>query len=259
MPTFAYRESRRFSLGISPIFSIDETPNASLPVVPHNRSSGVFQDQRSRAGFGVQVGAYYAPRKRLRFGASVRTPQLINGFTYYWIDPVRGNVNSQRIYYSQDSAFRVAVGTSYSLRNDKTTYAVDFRYYDYSHASALYDIPSSFDPAGKRQGSSRAVYSLATGVEHQPWDILAFRMGYQWNHAVTPDKATIYNTRLPIQSGHSIHYGFTAHFNAHLDLSLSISNSFGGGRETFQTEGGPVHFRRNPNRSNFWIACRLRF
>jgi len=259
MPTFAYRENRRFSMGISPIFSIDETPNASLPVIPLNRYSGISQDQRSRAGFGMQVGAYYAPKKRLRFGASVRTPQLIDRFTYRWRDPATGEVKTQQIYFSQDSAFRIAVGSSYTLRNDKTTFAVDLRYSDYSHASALYDIPASFDPEVKKQGNARGVYSLALGAEHQPVDILAFRMGYQWNHAVSPDKAVIYNTSLPIQSGHSIHYGLTAFFNEHLDLSLSISNAFGGGRETLQTESRMVHLRRNPNRSNFWIASRLRF
>jgi long-subunit fatty acid transport protein len=123
----------------------------------------------------------------------------------------------------------------------------------------LYDIPTSFDPAVKKQGVERAVYSLAFGAEHRPWDIMAFRMGYQWNHAVSPDRAVIYNTGLPIQSGHSIHYGVSFFFGEHFDLSFSSSNSFGGGRETTQTERGSISFRRNPNRSNFWAATRLRF
>lgn len=267
IPTFSYRESKRFSFGLSPIFSIDETPNATLPVIFSPSTGSVTQTQRSQAGIGMQVGAYYTPVERLRFGASVRTPQLIERYTYHWIDPRTGNVNSQRLSFSQDSAFRIALGASYTLRNeetytlrsDRTTFAADFRYSDYSHASALYDIPSTFDPAVKKQGISRAVYSLALGVEHRPWDILAFRMGYQWNHAVTPNRSVIYNTGLPIQSGHSIHYGLTAFFNEYLDLSLSISNAFGGGRETIYTENGSISFRRNPNRSNFWIAGRLRF
>ena len=259
MPTVSYRESRRFSIGLSPIFSIDETPNASLPVIPFSQYSGVSQNQRSKAGFGMQIGAFYSPTQRTRFGVSVRTPQWINGFTYRWADPVTGNVNTQRLSFSQDSAFRIAVGASRTLRNDKTTFSADFRYADYSHASALYDIPASFDSTVRWQGSSRGVYSLAVSGEHRPWDILAFRMGYQWNHAVTPDKAIIYNTSLPIQSGHSIHYGLTAFFNEHLDLSLSASNAFGGGMETLHTENGSVNFRRNPNGSNFWIAGRFRF
>jgi len=259
MPTISYRERRRFSLGFSPIFSIDETPNASLPVIPLSRYSGVSQSQRSRAGFGMQVGAYYSTNRRTRFGVSVRTPQWINGYTYRWADPMTEKVHTQRLSFSQDSAFRIAVGASRTLRNDKTTFSADFRYADYSHTSALYDIPASFDPAVKRQGSSRAVYSLAMSGEHCFWNLFAFRMGYQWNRAVTPDKALIYNTSLPIQSGHSIHYGLTTFFSEHFDLSFSVSHAFGGGWETLHTENGSISFRRNPNRSNFWIAGRLRF
>jgi len=258
IPTVSYRESQRFSFGLSPIFSIDEMQNASLPVIV--TQWGIHpQDRRSKAGFGLQAGAFYSPIKRLRFGASVRTPQWISRYTYRWIDPMTGELGSQRLYFSQDSAFRIALGTSYTLNNDKTTFAVDFRYSDYSHASALYDIPAAFDPAVKKQGVSRAVYTLAFGMEHRPWDIIAWRMGYLWNHAVSPDKAVIYNTGLPIQSGHSIHYGVTFFFGEHFDLSFSSSNSFGGGQETIQTENGAISFRRNPNRSNFWAAARLRF
>ena len=258
MPTIAYRESRHFSVGFSPLFSIDEMPNATLPVIPFNQYTGIAQHQRSKAGVGMQLGVYYAPTRRTRFGVSVRTPLLISRYTYRWINPVTGDLHTQRLSFSQDSAFRIVVGASRTLRNDKTTFSADFRYADYSHASALYDIPASFDPAVKPQGNSRAVYSLAVSGEHHPWDILAFRMGYQWNHALTPDRSVIYNTGLPIQSGHSIHYGLTAFFSAHFDISWSVSHAFGGG-ETFFMEEQSIRFRRNPNRSNFWIAARFRF
>jgi long-subunit fatty acid transport protein len=258
IPTISYKESRRFSIGFSPIFSIDETPNASLPVIAGEHGA-LAQDQRGRAGVGLQVGVYWKPRRRTSFGVSVRTPQLIESFTYRWVHPVTGEIGTQRLNLSQDSAFRIALGASRLLRNDKTTLAVDFRYSDYSHASALYDIPASFDSNVEKLGIARAVYTIASGIEYRPWDILAFRMGYQWNHAVSPNRAVLYNTSLPIQSGHSIHYGLTAFFSEHLDLSLSVSNAFGGGWETFDTDEGQVRFRRNPNRSNFWIAGRLRF
>jgi len=258
IPTVSYRASRQFSLGVSPIFSIEQMPNASLPVIVTH--DGAFaQDQRSKAGFGLQAGIFYLPTQRLRFGASVRTPLLISRFTYRWIDPITGELSTERLYFSQDSAFRIALGVSRTLRNDQTTFAVDFRYSDYSHASALYDIPASFDPAITKQGVARAVYSIAFGAEHRPWDIIAFRMGYLWNHAVPPERAIIYNTTLPIHSGHSIHYGITFFFSEHFDLSFSSSNAFVRGRETIHTDSGPISFRRNPNRSNFWAAARVRF
>jgi len=258
VPTVSYKVSRQFSLGVSPIFSIEEMPNASLPIIL-TQDGALAQNQRSKAGFGVQTGMYYAPTQRLRFGASVRTPLLISRYTYRWIDPITGELDTQRLHFSQDSAFRIALGVSHTLPNEKTTFAADFRYSDYSHASALYDIPASFDLGVKKQGISRAVYSLALGAEYRPWDIIAFRMGYQWNHAVSPDKTIIYNTGLPIQSGHSIHYGVTFFFSEHFDLSFSSSNSFGGSTETIHTENGSVSFCRNPNRSNFWAAARVRF
>ena len=129
IPTVSYRESKRFSLGLSPIFSIDEMQNASLPVIVSQW--GVHpQYRRSKAGFGLQAGAFYSPTKHLRFGASVRTPMLINRFTYRWIDPMTGKVGTQQLHFSQDSAFRIALGTSYTFNSDKTTLAADFRYSD---------------------------------------------------------------------------------------------------------------------------------
>jgi len=258
VPTMSYRAGRRFSLGVSPIFSIEQMPNASLPVIVAP-GGALAQNQRSKAGFGLQAGMFYMPRNRTRLGASVRTPLLINRFTYRWIDPITGELDTERLYFSQDSAFRIALGASRTLRNNKTTFAVDFRYSDYSHASALYDIPASFDPAVTKQGVARAVYSIAVGAEHRLWDVMAFRMGYQWNHAVTPERAIIYNTSLPIHSGHSIHYGVTFFFSEIFDLSFSSSNAFVRGRETIYTDSGPISFRRNPNRSNFWAAARFRF
>jgi long-subunit fatty acid transport protein len=261
IPAFAYQESRRFSVGFAPIFSIDEMPNASLPIIlsRYSNSNGYSQAQRSRAGVGMQAGVFYTPNQRARFGVSVRTPQWISGFTYRWTDPMTGEVGTKHLAFSQDSSFRIALGTSYTLRNDRTTIAADFRYDDYSHASALYDIPASFDPEVKKLGISRAVYSLALGMEHRPLDIVAFRVGYQWHHAVTPNKSVIYNTSLPVQSGHSIHYGLTCFFSELFDVSLSVSNAFGGGWESISTEDGTLRLRRNPNRSNFWLAARLRF
>jgi long-subunit fatty acid transport protein len=79
IPALSCRPNKQFSMGFAPIFSIDEMPNASLPVILTEDSwglySGVSQDQRSRAGVGVQVGLFYTLVERLRFGVSVLTPQ----------------------------------------------------------------------------------------------------------------------------------------------------------------------------------------
>jgi long-chain fatty acid transport protein len=261
IPALSYRPDKHFSMGVAPVISIDEMPNASLPVILAKNSSS--QDQRGKAGVGLQVGAFYMPLERLRFGVSVRTPQWIDRFTYRWINPNTDVAGTQQLSFSQDSPLRVTVGTSYTLKNEQTTFAADFRYSDYSHASALYDIPASFDSAVSKLGTSRGVYSLALGAERRFGNRLekgvTLRAGYQWNHAVSPNKAVIYNTGLPIQSGHSIHYGLSIPFSDCFVLSLSVSNAFGCGRETLQTEYGTVCYRRNPNRNNFWIAGRLLF
>ncbi len=260
IPSLSYREGEIFSFGFAPIFSVDETPNASLPVIvsSSSRYSG-SQAQRGRAGFGMQFGVFFIPAERFRVGLSLRSPQLIEGFTYRWTDPETGEMGTRKLSFSQDSAFRIALGTAYTFKNERTSLALDFRYYDYSHASALYDIPASFDPEVRKLGIARGVYSLALGAEHRWKDFIAFRLGYQFNHAVTPNKALLYNTTLPIQSGHSIHYGVSFMFSERFDLSFSVSHGFAGGSETFDTADGPIRIKCNPNRSNFWVGCRFMF
>jgi len=61
----------------------------------------------------------------------------------------------------------------------------------------------------------------------------------------------VFNTTLPIQRGHSIHYGISFGYPAESwDITFSGSNSFGNQNSTLTV---------NPNRSTFWWGLRVFF
>ena len=74
VPTIAYRESKRFSVGVSPIFSIDETPNATLPIIPHLAGTPVPRTPAPKTNGAGQGSASNSERFTLQSNGSASVP-----------------------------------------------------------------------------------------------------------------------------------------------------------------------------------------
>lgn len=253
-PTFAIRSGKRLYFGFSPVFSIDEFPTGSLPYVP---GGTMLQRSRSPFGFGFQVGSYLQTQSGWNYGFSVRTPQLIMPATLRWDDPHSGKVEHRRFYCAQDWPLRLAFGLAYTGFS-KTEIAFDLRYFDYSHADALYRVQTPEAPMGHRRSSS-GFCSYALALRRRWWDHQFFQCGYQFNDGRSSVEDYLYNMTLPVQRGHSIHYGVTlSNDDETVDITLGFSHGFGDGNVKVATSAGFQEFGANPNNSIMMLAFRCR-
>ena len=244
-PAISWWDQKRLSFGFSPIFSIEEHPNMSLPSSAGERFLG---DERGHLGFGMQLGVYYEAESDFNFGFSVKSPIWIPSQTYRWEHNTTGELRTRRSYFSQDSPLRFAFGVSYDGFAD-TLIGIDVRYYDFQHVGSLYDFSSN--------SKKRTVASVGAGVQYQMYEGLTLRIGYQYSDGnCNSFEDLLYNTTLPIQRGHSMHYGITLGETDSWDITFSGSHTFGEQRIRL-ADDWPVD--ANPNNSSFWWGLRIHF
>jgi len=245
VPALSLWNKRNLSFGISPIFSIDEHPNSSLPSSPGYTFLG---DERGHLGLGLQLGAFYKTDADWNFGFSVKSPIWIPGKMYCWENTSTSELRVRRSNFSQDSPLRLAVGISYTGFTN-ALFAVDVRHYDFQHVSSLYD----FSPNDKK----RIATSLGAGVQYELSEGITLRIGYQYTDGnCSSFEDLVFNTTLPIQRGHSMHYGITLGSPESWDITFSGSHTFG--EQKIQLPDGSM-LGANPNNSAFWWGLRFHF
>ena len=244
-PAVSWWNKRNLSFGISPILSVDEFPNASLPASGDYTFLG---DKRGHVGLGLQLGMFYAAKSDFNFGFSVKSPSWIPRQTYRWENTGDGSLRVRRSDFSQDTPLRFAFGASYTGFK-KALIAADVRHYDFGHVHSFYDFSSN----GKR----RTATSLGIGVQYHILPGVMLRAGYQFTDAnCNSFDDLVFNTTLPIQSGHSTHYGLSFGDLDSWDMTFSGSHSFG--NQTIHLADGRK-LNANPNGSTFWWGLRFRF
>lgn len=248
LPSLSWGRKERLYFGLSPVFTIDEFPTGSLPIVP---GAEMLHRSRSRFGFGVQLGVFLKTKPGWNFGFSVRSPQWISDSRLEWIDPTTGSRERRRVDYAQDWPLRIVFGIAYTGL-EHFSFAFDVRYYDFSHSRSLFTI------AGRRP-RTESLASYALGIQWKPAPPLAVRLGYQFNDGANDLEDYLNNTTVVIQRGHSIHYGITlGNTDETFDLTVAFSHGFGDGRVRFETVDGMQSFGGNPNDSTFAIGFRVR-
>ena len=244
-PALSWWNKRNLSFGISPILSIDEHPNASLP---SSRDFTFLGDERGHVGLGLQLGVYYRAKNDFNLGFSVKSPSWIPHQTYRWENIGDGGLRVRRSDFSQDTPLRFAFGISYSGVTNGL-FAVDVRHYDFQHVGSLYDFSSS----GKR----RSATSLGAGIQYNIVSGVVLRAGYQFTEGnCNAFDDLVFNTTLPIQRGQSIHYGLSFGDLEYWELTFSGSNSFG--NQKIRMPDGKM-LDANPNNCTFWWGLRFFF
>jgi len=244
-PAVSWWNKQRLSFGFSPIFSMEEHPNASLPLSQNERFLG---DTRGHVGFGTQLGVYYQAENDFNFGFSVKSPIWIPSRTYRWENNSTGKLRVRHSDFSQDSPLRFAFGISYSgITNG--LFGIDVRHYDFQHVGSLYDFSSN--------RKKRSATSIGTGAQYQVSEGVALRIGYQYTDGnCNSFDDLLYNTTLPIQRGHSMHYGITLGDSDWWDITFSGSHAFG---EQKIGVSDKWFVKVNPNNSSFWWGLRIHF
>jgi hypothetical protein len=245
-PTLSWRFSKRLHIGFSPMLSITEFPAASFPILTDYERQG----KAEHCGLGLQLGAFYQTKRNFNFGFSVRSPHWTTAQTIQWFDG--RTLLERQIHYSTEFPMRYVFGIAYT-GFEKWKWASDVRVYDFQHLHSFYGITGRDVP--------KTALSCSTGLQLKAGKFWILRCAYQFTDAASSAADYWENTALPLAKGHSIHYGVSIGKweEAGLDVSFSLSHSFGGGTVKVSTESGSQSFERQVSTSLFSWNARWRF
>ena len=227
-PTIAYRVTEGFSIGVSPIISLggisvdpgflaspdDANGNgqATYPALTH----GIYQ-----WGAGAQIGAFYMTENSWQFGASVKSPQWFQNFTYNSRDE---NGAPRNVQIGVDVPMIVSIGAAYS-GFDRFVLAVDGRWLNYSDTRGFAE--TGFDATGAVRGLGwKDVWALATGVQYQVSDGLSLRMGYSFNTNPIDDDVAFFNIMSPLVIQHTLSAGLSFCVTPSFKISAAYNHYF---------------------------------
>ena len=227
VPTLALQLTDALSLGVSPIvdsagLSVDPgflaSPDGSgggyptFPSLNHGQYTW---------GAGFQLGAFYVTEQFWQFGASFKSQQWFQDFSY---NAKNQAGVSQNIQIPVNAPMVISVGTAYT-GIERILLALDARYLDYKNTVGF--AQSGFTPSGAIAGLGwNNIFALSSGVQYQPTDFTALRMGYSFStNPISGDKA-FYNIASPLVIQHGIYFGGSYNLSPSFKVSLTYAHFF---------------------------------
>ncbi len=224
VPTAALRLTDRLSIGMAPTVVIADAaldPNfLSTPNADGSYTSATHT--RTNWGLGFQLGIYYEMENGWHFGASYKSPQWLEEFTFYSQD-AGGNPRTDRL--NVDVPGIVSVGAAY-YGLPRTVWAIDARYVDYANTQ-LFGHGARFNATGAVTGLGwESVFSVATGVQYQLTDALSLRCGYVFSENPIPDENTFFNIGSTAIYKHIVSVGASWRITCRTSLVIAYLKAF---------------------------------
>ncbi|MBV8557679.1 MAG: outer membrane protein transport protein [Planctomycetaceae bacterium] len=229
-PTVSYRVSDQVSIGVAGNvdlggLSVDpalfSTPGLVLSPLGPGPVYPPATHGRARWGGGFNVGVFYTPETDWQFGASVRSPQWFETYTY-------NAVSSQGLpitpKFNLDFPMIASVGTAYT-GFERLLLATDFRFLDYRDTNGFRH--SGFDKTGAFRGLGwQNVFALGTGAQYQWTDTLSLRAGYTFSLNPAGNAVTSFNVGSPTIVQHTLALGASYDVTKALRLSFAYVHDF---------------------------------
>lgn len=229
-PTVAYQATDRLAVGASANIDLGylsvnpalfapptlvQTPLGPGPVYP-SATHG-----RSRGGGGFQVGLYYDPHTDWHFGASVKSPQWFDTYTFNAVSAI-GRSTTPKI--NLDFPLIGSIGAAYT-GIDSLLIATDLRIVDYRDTNGFRH--SGFDARGTLRGLGwQNVFALASGIQYRATDALALRAGYTFSLNPVGPAMTSFNIGSPTIIQHSLAVGASYDLSRAFRVSIAYVHDF---------------------------------
>jgi long-chain fatty acid transport protein len=177
---------------------------------------------RSRAGGGFQVGIYWAPEGDWSFGASFKSQQWFEKYTFNAVSPTTGHALTP----TEALNFPLTVSTGFAYRGiDRLTWATDFRFLNYRDTTGF--SHSGFAPDGTLRGLGwQNVFGLGTGLQYMATDALALRVGYIFSMNPVGPSLTALNIGSPTIVMHTLALGGSYDLTKNFKVSFAYVHNF---------------------------------
>jgi long-chain fatty acid transport protein len=229
-PTVSYRLTDELSIGAAANIDLGQlslTPGLFTPpslVTTPGGPGAVYPsatDGRFRGGGGFSLGAFYTPSADWSFGASVRSTQWFETYTFNSVNAL-GRPASPK--FNLDFPLIASVGAAYS-GIDRLLIATDLRFLDYRDTQGFRH--TGFDPQGALRGLGwQNVFAVAAGAQYQWSDALSLRAGYTFSLNPIGDAVTAFNIASPTNIQHSVAAGLSYDVTKAFKLSIAYVHFF---------------------------------
>ena len=222
-PTAAYQLTPHLSVGFAPTITMANLSVEPEVLNPPNGAAGfpAATDARTTWGLGFQAGVYYTTDMDWTFGASLKSPQWLQPFTYNTLDQF-GTPQIRKLHV--DYPLIASLGTSYT-GFERWTLAADVRFIDYHNTNGFQT--TGFDANGGLTGLGwNSVFALGTGAQYQLTDDLSVRVGYSFNTNPIPNANTGFNVASPVILENLLYLGASYKVTDAFLLSLAYAHAF---------------------------------
>jgi long-chain fatty acid transport protein len=178
-------------------------------------------DGRFRGGGGFHVGVYYNPESDWSFGASFKSQQWFDTYTFNAVTAL-GQPTSPK--FNLNYPMVVTAGLAYK-GIDRLLIALDGHFFDYRDTEGFRH--TGFDDRGALRGLGwQNVFGLSLGAQYMVTDDLAVRAGYTFALNPAGDAVTSFNIGSPTIIQHSLAVGGSYNVTQRLKLSLTWAHDF---------------------------------
>jgi long-chain fatty acid transport protein len=227
-PTVALKLTDRLSVGFAPTLNLATlTADPALLASPDDADRDGFPTYpaathgRVRAGGGFQAGVYYSFDSDWHFGASIKSPQWFETFSFNGVDELG---RPRPVQFRFDYPLMASLGTAYT-GIENLTLAADFHYIDYRNTVGF--SQSGFDRTGALRGLGwDSVFALAVGAEYELTPCATLRLGYTFNTNPVRDERTIFNVGSPLLLEHGLYLGASYKIAECFRVSVAYAHGF---------------------------------
>lgn len=228
VPTVAFQLTDQLSVGISPIVDLASLSVAPGILAPPDNAGGsgfatypVMNHGAFQWGAGFQIGAFYVTDQSWQFGASYKSPQWFEDFSYNSSDQTGA---PRHVQFNMNAPMIVSLGTAYT-GIERLLLAVDARYLAYSETRGYSD--TGFMPTGAVAGLGwKDIFAVSAGTQYQLTDAVSARLGYSFNTNPVGDSQTFYNVGSPLLIQHGAYVGGSCNITERFKVSLTYAHFF---------------------------------
>lgn len=227
VPTISLQLTEALSFGVSPIVDLAGLSADPGFLAGQDNSGGGFPTYPALNhgqfawGAGFQVGAYYVTESYWNFGASFKSPQWFQDFSYNSKNQIGA---PESIKIPVNAPMIASIGTAYT-GIENILIALDARYLDYHNNVGTAQSGLASDGAIKGLGWN-SIFALSSGVQYQMTDAAAVRLGYSFSTNPISNDKTFFNVPAPLVIQHGVYFGGSYNVSQNFKLSLTYAHFF---------------------------------
>jgi len=227
--TYAYKISKKISIGLAPTFNYSSLKLSPNPLSSPSPTLGYpVSDKATALGIGGQFGIFYNSGKGIKLGASYKTPQSFGSFNL--ANNYLDGSKAPTVKFKMNYPAILSAGIGYS--KNKFDLAVDYRFVNYKNTAGFKEKgwTNTYSVAGF---GWKNISIISAGIQYKGINKLPVRAGYTYSSNPISSELAFFSTpataviKNAFQLG--LGYEFTNRFNLNAAYHHGGSSGFTSG------------------------------